>query len=141
MFTAMEQSYESGAEYVVVFNYQGEQSAQGGNSASSTNCLLQTPQFFAIQKFWTNVVKSAGETNNVKAQDTLVLPADFGSSMGNPGAGMWGMWSGNNTSDRVLNALQLALVKYGSKLDVVIDDPTYPVAGRYQHVIYWNQTT
>ena len=34
----------------------------------------------------------------------------------------------------------LALGKYGSKLDIIYDDPAYPVGDRYQHVYLWNQT-
>ena len=35
---------------------------------------------------------------------------------------------------------QASLAKYGSKLDIVYDDPADTVAGGYQHVYYWNQT-
>jgi ABC-type glycerol-3-phosphate transport system substrate-binding protein len=146
MYNAMRQSYESGAEYVVVFNYRGDTPIIGGNSLSfnssvpTGNCLLQASQFAAIQKFWKQVVENPRETNNVTTQDALVLPANFGGGMRTTVDGMWGIWHSNSTTQQVWNALQMALNKYGSKLDIIYDDPAYPTAGRYQHVVYWNQT-
>ncbi len=141
MYTALQQSYESGAKYAVVFNYIGDQQGHGGISNSSIpSCLLQDTQFAAIQKFWTKIVQNPKETNNVKAQDALVLPANFGGSMRNQGEGTWGIWHSGSTSLQVWNTLQTSLHKYGSKLDIVYDDPAYPTAGEYRHVTYWNQT-
>ena len=141
MYNAMRQSYEGGAQYVVVFNYQGDQSATSTNSTIvAGNGLLQPPQFAVIKKFWTQVVNNPNETNNVKAQEALVLPANFGGALRNQGDGTWGLWQPDNATKQVWNTLQTALSKYGSKLDVVIDDPSYPVASHYNKIIYWNQT-
>jgi hypothetical protein len=131
IYNEMKQSYQSGAEYVVVFNYSPNNNGTG---------LLQNPQFAAIQKFWKDVVQNPKETNNVTAKDALVLPSDYGWGMRNPNDNIWGLWQADNTSQQVWNALQASLSKYGSKLDIVYDDPAYPVSGRYQHVYYWNQT-
>jgi len=131
MYNAMKQSYESGAQYVVVFNYSPDNNATG---------LLQKEQLAAIQKFWKNVVENPRETNNVIAVEAFVLPTDFGGGLRNQNDNIWGLWPGNSTSRQVWSNLQTALGKYGSKLDIVYDDPAYPAAGRYQHVYYWNQT-
>ena len=143
MYNEMCQSYESGAEYVVVFNYAGPTSYVGAirNSSitSSGSGLLQEQQFAAIQKFWTDVVQNPKETNNAKGQDPFVLPNDYGWGMRNPNDIIWGI-SHENSSQQVWNVLQEALSKYGSKLDVVYNDPAYPIEGLYQHVYYWNQT-
>jgi hypothetical protein len=32
------------------------------------------------------------------------------------------------------------LSRYGLGLDIVYDDPVFPVAGKYQQIYYWNQT-
>ncbi len=142
MYNAMRQSYESGAEYVVVFNYAGQTSGTSLNGTvdNSGSGLLQDPQFAAIQKFWTDVVENPKETNNVKAQDALVLPNDYGWGMRNPTDNIWGLWQADNSSQQVWSALQASLAKYGSKLDIVYNDPAYPTSGRYQEVYYWNQT-
>jgi hypothetical protein len=131
MYSEMKQSYESGAEYVVVFNYSPSNNGTG---------LLQDENFAAMQKFWADVVQNPKETNNVKAEDALVLPNDYGWGMRNPGDNIWGLWPADNYSQQVWTTLQASLSKYGSKLDIVYDDPAYPTAGRYQHVVYWNQT-
>ncbi|MGA3289944.1 MAG: hypothetical protein ABSD42_06895 [Candidatus Bathyarchaeia archaeon] len=132
MYSEMKQAYEGGAEYVVVFNF--------ASDIDSTAGLLQDQHYSALQSFWTDVVQNSSETNNVKAQDALVLPNDYGWGMRNPNDNIWGMWH-NNSSQQVWNALQASLSQYGSKLDIVYEDPAYPTAGRYQHVYYWNQTT
>ena len=131
MYNAMKQSYESGAQYVVVFNYSPDNNATG---------LLQKQQLAAIQKFWKNVVENPRETNNVTAAEAFVLPTDFGGGLRNQNDNIWGLWSGNSTSQQVWNNLQSAIGKYGSKLDIIYDDPAYPVGDRYQHVYPWNQT-
>jgi hypothetical protein len=53
MYNAMKQSYESGAQYVVVFNYSPDNNGTG---------LLQKEQLAAIQKFWKDVVENPRET-------------------------------------------------------------------------------
>lgn len=143
IYNEMRQAYRDGAEYAVVFNYQGEQQVQNNNSTTtfSSSGLLQDTQFAAMEKFWSNVVENPKETNNVKAKDALVLPASFGGGMRNKDDGTWGYWNPDNTTQQVWNTLQSSLAKYGSKLDIVYDDSAYPTAGRYQHVVYWNQTT
>jgi len=132
MYGEMRQAYECGAQYVVVFNY-----SPNGNGTG----LLQEEHFAALQKFWSDVVQNPKETNNVKALDALVLPQNYGWGMRNPNDIIWGLWQPDNSSQQVWTALQTSLVKYGSKLDIVYDSSAYPVAGRYQHIYYWNQTT
>ncbi len=131
MFNELRQAYENGAEYAAVFNY-----SPSGNGTG----LLQDEQFALIQKFWTDVVRNPKVTNNVTAQDALVLPNDYGWGMGNQKNTIWGLWGPDNDTSQVWNALQTSLAKCGSKLDIVYADPAHPTAGRYQHVYYWNQT-
>jgi hypothetical protein len=129
MFNELRQTYEDGAEYAVVFNY-------APNSNSSVG-LLQDQQFAALQKFWVNVVQNPKTTNNVKGQDVLVLPAGYGWGMRSPTDTIWGIWRPDNSSQQVWNAVQASLAKYGSKLDIVYNEPT---VGQYKNVYYWNQT-
>jgi len=131
MYNELRRAYENGAEYAVVFNY-----SPSGNGTG----LLQNEQFASIQKFWTNVAQNPKETNNVKGQDALVLPQNYGWGMRTPNDAIWGIWQPDNSSQQVWNAVQASLAKYGSKLDIVYEDPAYPTSGRYLHVYYWNQT-
>jgi hypothetical protein len=131
MYNEMRQAYESGAEYVVVFNY-----SPNGNGTG----LLQDQHFAALQKLWTDVVKNPKETNSITPKDALVLPQNYGWGMRNPNDNMWGLWQPDNNSQKVWNALQASLLKYSSKLDIVYDEPAYPLESRHQHIFYWNQT-
>jgi hypothetical protein len=132
MYSEMKQAYESGAQYVVVFNYAPDIDSSLG--------LLQEQHYAALQSFGTTVVQNKSETNNVKGEDALVLPNDYGWGMRNPTDNIWGLWQSDQNSPKVWTAMQSALSKYGSKLDIIFNDPAYPIAGRYQHVSYWNQT-
>jgi hypothetical protein len=131
MYNEMRQSYESGAQYVVVFNYSPNNNGTG---------LLQGEHFAALQKFWSDIVQNPRETNNVTAQAALVLPNNYGWGMRSQNDNIWGLWQPDNSSQQVWNALQASLAKYDSKLDIVYDDPAYPIEGWYQHIYYWNQT-
>lgn len=129
IYDELRQAYEDGAGYAVVFNYAPD--------SNSTLGLLQDEQFNAVQKFWTNIVQNPKVTNNVKGQDALVLPSDYGGGIRSPTDTIWGIWPADNQSQQVWNAVQASLAKYGSKLDIVYNEPT---VGQYQHVYYWNQT-
>ena len=131
IYNEMSQAYKGGAEYAVVFNY-----SPNGNGTG----LLQNEQFAALQKFWIHVVQNPMTTNNVTAQVALVLPSDYGWGLRNQNDTIWGLWNPDSSSRQVWNAVQSSLTKYGSKLDIVYDDPAFPTAERYQHVYYWNQT-
>ena len=133
MFEQMKTSYEAGADYVVVFNYAPDMNGTYGT--------LQPEHFEALQRFWNDVVQSPWVAHGgAKAEAALVLPADYGWGMRNMNDSIWGIWKPDNTTQQIWNLLQDKLGQYGSKLDIVYDDPAYPVAGKYSRVIYWNQT-
>jgi hypothetical protein len=131
IYDELRQTYENGAEYAVVFNY-----SPSGNGTG----LLQDEQFATLQKFWTDVVQNPKDTNNVVGQDALVLPSSYGWGMRSPTDTIWGIWQADNKSQQIWNSIQSSTAKYGSKLDIVYNDPNFPTTGKYQHIIYWNQT-
>jgi hypothetical protein len=133
IYGELQQAYEDGAEYGVVFNY--------APNSNSTAGLLQEEQFNAVQRFWTDVVQNPKVTNNVKGQDALVLPNDYGSGLRSQTDTIWGIWQPDNSSQQVWNAIQQSLAKYGSKLDIIYDTPNLSPDGKYQHIVNWNQTT
>lgn len=134
MYDQMRLSYESGAEYVVVFNY-----AEDMNGAHGT---LQDDHFQALERFWNDVVENPNvKHGGVTAEAALVLPKDYGWGMRNPQDTIWGLWQANSTSMQIWNQLQSKLTQYGSKLDIVYDDKAYPLTGKYSKIYYWNQTS
>ncbi len=129
----MRTAYECGAEYVVVFNYAENMTGPYG--------ILQKEHFDALERFWRDVVQNPFVWHGTtKAEAALVLPKDYGWGMRNPDDTIWGLWSPDNTSQQIWTQLQSKLQQHGSKLDIVYDDPAYPVARKYPNIIYWNQT-
>jgi len=59
MYGELEQAYKGDAEYAVVFNYSPSDNGAG---------TLQNEQYAALQRFWDDVVKNPGITNDVKGR-------------------------------------------------------------------------
>jgi hypothetical protein len=131
LYDQMTLAYDNGAEYVVVFNYSPNDEGVG---------VLQDEHFEELERFWNEHVSPNDEkAKAVKAEAVLVLPADYGWGMRNSEDTIWGLWQADQKAPQVWNALQQALEVYGEKLDIVYEDPAFPVSG-YQKVLFWNQT-
>ena len=134
MYNQMRLSYECGAKYVVVFNY--------AENMTDSYGTLQAEHFQALERFWNDTVQNPNVIHGgVKAEAALVLPRNYGWGMRNPNDTIWGLWNADSTSQQIWTQLQSKLQQYGSKLDIVYDDPAHPVAGKYSHIYYWNQTS
>jgi hypothetical protein len=128
MFEQMKTSYEAGAEYVVVFNY--SEDPKNPNT-------LQDEHFQALERFWVEVVQNPEVVHgSIHAEAALVLPRNFGWGMRNPKDTIWGLWDANDTCRQIWSQVQTQLNQYGLKLDIVYEDPDYPVAGRYNNIYY-----
>ncbi len=133
MYDQMRTSYECGAQYVVVFNYAENMTDPYGT--------LQDEHFQALQRFWNDVVQNPNvKHGGITAEAALVLPKDYGWGMRHTNDTIWGLWKPDDTSQQIWNQLQNKLAQYGSKLDIVYDDPAYNVTGKYSQVYYWNQS-
>ncbi len=134
IYQQMKESYECGAEYVIVFNYAEEMSGPYGT--------LKDEHFQALERFWNDVVKNPSVAHGgVKAEAVLVLPKDYGWGMRNKDDKIWGLWKPDGTSEQIWSQLQQRLDQYGLKLDIVYDDPAHPVEDKYANIYYWNQAT
>lgn len=133
MFEEMYQSYRSGADYVVVFNYNQTYNIIGGNDTQTGSALLKDEHFAAIQRFWNEVVQNPSETNNAHGSVAFVLPQYYGCAMRYVEDRTWGMFSSDTTT--IYRNLQAALAKYGSELDIVYDDSAYSIIGRYSQFL------
>jgi hypothetical protein len=131
MFEQMKLSYEAGAEYVIIFNY----------SEDPTNPnTLQEEHFQALEHFWTEVVQNPEIIHGgITPEAVLVLPNNYGWGMRNPDDNIWGLWSPDDTCQQIWNQMQTKLNQYGAKLDIVYDDPNYPIANHYPTIHYWNE--
>jgi hypothetical protein len=134
IFEQMLQSYESGAEYVVIFNYDQDLGDHYGT--------LREEHFVAMEQFWCDVVQNPDIVHGGdSAEVVLVLPKNYGWGMRTPHDVIWGYWDPDDVSDQIWNTLQYCLSEYGTKLDIVYDDTMFPVDGKYLQVCFWNQTT
>lgn len=134
MYDQMRMAYDAGTKYIVVFNYP----TYPDNNPYG---ILQDEHFSALQEFWNYTVQNKTVTNGgSKAEAVLVLPNNYGSGLRSANDTIWGIWPADNRSQQVWDSMQTSLSKYGTKLDVVYDNPAYPFSGRYQQVYYWNQT-
>jgi hypothetical protein len=132
IYQQMKASYECGAKYVIVFNYAEDMSGPYGT--------LKDEHFQALERFWNDVVKNSAVTHGgVKAEAALVLPKDYGWGMRTEDDKIWGLWKPDDTSQKIWSQLQGKLGQYGTKLDIVYDDPAFPVEGKYANVYYWNK--
>jgi hypothetical protein len=134
MLADMKISYQTGAKYIVIFNYPT-------NPPGNPYGILTDEHFLALQDFWTYMQKNGADYGKIKAQAALVLPKNYGWGMRHLDDRIWGYWGPDENSQQIWNITQTLLNKYGLTLDIVYDDPAFPVAAKYQQIYFWNSTT
>ena len=76
----------------------------------------------------------------MKAEAVLVLPKNYGWGMRNPNDKIWGFWGSDEKSPQIWDMSRKLLAQYGYSLDIIYDDPAFPIEANYTRVYYWNQT-
>ncbi len=132
IYDQMETAYSAGAQYITIFDYPY-------NATDNPYGTMTDEHFQALQKFWNQIAKKSSP-NFVHAEAALVLPKDYGWGMRNPTDKIWGFWGPDDKSPIIWNVTQTLLSQYGSRLDIIYDDPAFPIEGNYSKVYYWNQT-
>ena len=134
IYDQMLASYQAGAKYIMIFNYAKDE------NATNTAQAMTNEHFMALYQFWTDIHSKQYEDNS-GAVAALVLPHNYGWGMRNPNDTIWGFWPTDAKTDLIANNMYKLLMQYGTKLDIVYEDPAYPVAAaHYKNVYYWNQT-
>lgn len=132
IYHQMEDSYNAGAKYIILFNYRKDGYDPYGGAMTNEH-------FQALEKFWKQVATKP-TPNSARAEAALVLPKDYGSGLRSPTDKIWGFWGPDDKSPIVWNSIQTLLNKYGLRLDIIYDDSAFPLQGNYSKVYYWNQT-
>lgn len=132
IYNQMVTSYNAGAKYITIFDYPY-------NSTDNPYGIMTNEHFQALEKFWNQVVTKSSP-NSAQAQAALVLPKDYGWGMRRVDDKIWGFWGPDDKSTIIWNNTQTLLNKYGLRLDIIYDDPAFPIQGNYSKVYYWNQT-
>jgi len=129
-------SYEAGATYAVVFNYpQIEDNPYG---------ILTDEHFEALERFWNDAMTEPNKQSLPdfsQAEAVLVLPHNYGWGMRHQNDKIWGMWGPDERSPQIWELSRKLLSQYDLNLDIVYDDPAFPVTGKYFEIYYWNQTS
>ena len=132
IYNQMVTSYNAGAKYITIFDYPY-------NSTDNPYGVLTDEHFKMLEKFWHQIVTKS-TPNSARAQAALVLPKNYGWGMRSVDDKIWGFWGPDDKSPIIWDKTQTLLNKYGLRLDIIYDDPEFPIQGNYSKVYYWNQT-
>jgi hypothetical protein len=133
IYNQMVASYEAGAKYVTIFNY-----PQLSNNSYG---VMTNEHFEALKQFWNDAVTHKIVHNSKTAQAALVLPSNYGWGMRSPVDRIWGFWGPDEKSSIIWSQSQSLLAQYGYALDIIYDDPKFPITEQYQKIYYWNSLT
>jgi hypothetical protein len=131
IYQQMLDAYLAGAKYIVVFDYPTLPGNQYG--------ILTDEHFEAIEQLWV-ATKTVKPDDNQKDDAVLVLPQNYGWGLRSEDDRIWGVWGPDEKSQQIWNISRFLLAKYDFRLDMVYDDPSFPISNQYAHVYYWNQT-
>lgn len=133
MLEDMRLAYEAGAKYVIIFNYPT-------NYTANIYGILTDEHFTAMQQFWDYMQHHPEEYGKTTGQAALVLPENYGWGMRHLDDRIWGYWGPDEKSPQIWELCHDLLDQYGLALDIVYDDPNFPIADMYQEIYYWNYT-
>jgi hypothetical protein len=132
IYNQLHAAYHAGAEYAVIFNYPQIESNPYGT--------LTEDHFKALKKLWNEIKQNPSKTGETQAEAAFVLPKNYGWGMRRPDDGIWGFWGADEKSPQIWENSRKLLAQYGTRLDIVYDDPAFPVTDKYPVIYYWNQT-
>jgi hypothetical protein len=129
LYNDMVLAYNNGAKYIIVFD----------SNANHTQGILQEEHLQAMQQFW-QYVKDNPRTNSPAADRVaFVLVDDYAYGFRGPNDTIWGLWEADNFTYQLCVNLNVTMQQYGSKLDVIYDDPRFPnYRNIYGTAMFWN---
>jgi hypothetical protein len=121
-------SYESGANYIILFNYPK-------NPDDNPYGILLDEHFVAMQQFWEYIHKHPGDYGKTKGQVAFVLPKDYGWGMRHVDDSIWGLWPADNLSPVIWDKMNKLIEQYGLQLDILYDDHNLSLS-EYSKIFY-----
>jgi hypothetical protein len=133
IYDQMLSAYQAGAKYVVLFDYPQLPDNPYG--------VLEDQHFAALERF-SQTVEQTSRTRTISKQAmvALVLPTNYGFGLRRHNDRIWGYWGPDNKTEQVWTASQTLLNRFGLDMDLVYDDPEYPISDKYATVYFWNQS-
>jgi hypothetical protein len=130
----METAYAAGASYIVLFNHPQ-------NDTNNPYGVMKDEHFQAFQNLWNEIKTQKIRQGSDSAQAAYVMPKNYGWGMRWSNDKIW-YWGPDELSPKIWNDTRQLLAQYGTSLDIVYDDPQYPLEGNYSNskVYFWNQT-
>jgi hypothetical protein len=143
IYEQMRMAYEAGATYVMIFNYPKINDNPYG--------IMLDEHFEALERFWNDLTAMPKKMQgSVKAEAAFVLPRNYGWGMRYPEDRIWGFWGPDEKSPQIWELTRNLLAQYDLRLDIVYDDPTFPViirrlpiwltTAKYPRIYYWNHS-
>ncbi len=134
MLNDMLTAYVAGAKYIVVFNYPKY-------PESNPYGVLTDDQFTAMKDFWNQIHSTNVDIfETAKGQIALVLPKNYGSGLRSSEDRVW-LWPADNLSAPIWFQMNNLTKTYGVRLDIIYDDNTFGLEGKYSRIYYWNSTS
>jgi hypothetical protein len=130
IYRQMRMAYESGAKYVIIFNY----------PKINDYGILTDEHFEALERFWNEVVKTPQVVHgSIAAEASLILPRSYGWGMRNREDRIW-YWGPDEKSPHIWEFSRNLLARYGLRLDIVYNYTSFLVTGKYPQIYYWNHS-
>lgn len=128
----MIKAYNSGAKYVVVFNFPQfpEDNLFG---------ILNEEHFDAMQQFWEHVQIHPENYGKTDGEVAFVLPEDYGWGMRFQEDKIWGLWEADELSPIIWDNMNKLIERHGLQLDIVYNEPRFSYEN-YSEVYLWNTT-
>jgi hypothetical protein len=131
LYYDMKLAYDNGAKYIMVFDA-NENWTQG---------ILKTEHFQAMQQFWEYMQTTPRTDSPPIDRAAYVLPNNYAYGFRGPADKIWGVWQANDFTVQLCTNLNSAMERYGSKLDIIYDDPATPnFTSTYGKIVLWNET-
>lgn len=130
IYNQMLAAYQAGAKYITIFDF-----SRAGNNTS----YAMTDKYYAMMEIFWNDIHKKTHADLSGAEAALVLPANYGWGMRNPDDTIWGFWGTDEKTSQIATVMYNLLQEYSVKIDIVYEDPAYPVTrGGYKQIFYWN---
>jgi hypothetical protein len=132
LYSDLRLAYAAGAKYAVVFNY----------PKIEEYGVLTEKHFDALKRFWDYVHGNPRSGGVDRAEAAYVLPEDYGFGFRGATDTIWGLFNADDFSAKIWNDANTLVAQFGSRLDIVYDDPETFIAiqNRYGKLYFWNET-
>jgi hypothetical protein len=129
MLEDMEVAYRAGAKYVIVFNFPYDQPFG----------ILEEEHFDAMETFWETIHSPQSSLEKVEAEAAFVLPKDYGWGMRRVNDNVWfPEWGPDDLSALIWENMNKLIERYGLKLDIIYDDPSFGYDEKYSNIYLWD---